>query len=229
MDCDRVLMIVVVKLSGSLFKLEYERLKPFFKLFFSLHKEGIKTAVVTGGGEIARKYIKMARKIGCDESTLDEIGIAISRINAKTFSIGLGDLAFPKVPLTLEEAELALSSGKIPVIGGYHPGFSTNAVAALTAERLKADLFVNATDVDGIYDMNPKLHKNARKLDEIRINELIKMLSLEGYKAGEYELMDLVALKVIQRSKIRTKVVLCDPSVIKKAIKNEKVGTEIIP
>ena len=223
-------MKVVVKLSGSLFgSSSFESLLPFFSLFSTLHKEGVRLAIVTGGGEVARSYIRFARKLGCDESTLDEFGIAVSRLNAKLFASGLGDLAYPKVPVSLGEVEEAFKSGLIVVLGGYHPGFSTNAVAALTAERLKADLLVNATDVDGIYESDPKKSKKARKFERIKIKDLIKLLYSKGQKAGEYELMDIVALKIIQRSKIRTKVVLCDPEVIKKAIEGRKVGTDILP
>lgn len=223
-------MKVVVKLSGSLFRLEeFGRLRPFFNLFSSLHEEGIRLAVVTGGGELARRYIEFARGLGCDESTLDEIGIAASRLNAKLFSSGLGQIAYPMIPTSLYEAAEAFESGRLVVLGGYHPGFSTNAVAALTAERLRVDLLVNATDVDGVYESDPMVHKSAKKLERVSAEELIRTLSSKGYGAGEYELMDLVALKIIQRSRIRTRVVLCDPVTIRKAIEGKKVGTEVLP
>ena len=222
-------MKVVVKLSGSLFGPELEGLDPFFELFSSLHEKGVKLAIVAGGGEVARRYIGFARRHGCDESSLDEIGIAVSRLNARLFASGLGDLAYPRIPTSLEEVGEAFGSGRIVVLGGYHPGFSTNAVAALTAERVRADLLVNATDVEGIYDSDPRVSKDAKLLKRVKVAELTAMLQSKGYGAGEYELMDLVALKVIQRSKIRTRVVLCEPEAIRRAIEGEEVGTEIVP
>ena len=81
--------------------------------------------VVTGGGEIARHYINIARSLGSDEANLDIIGIEVSRLNAKLLLVTLGDQAFSQVPKNLEEVALAAASGKIVIAGGLHPGQSS--------------------------------------------------------------------------------------------------------
>ncbi|MEM2020416.1 MAG: hypothetical protein QXU41_06960, partial [Candidatus Nitrosocaldus sp.] len=60
------------------------------------------------------------------------------------------------------------------------------------------------------------------------VNELLSMLGRESFNAGTYELMDIVALKIIQRSRIPTRVVKADPQVIKDVINGHDLGTEIV-
>jgi len=122
----------------------------------------------------------------------------------------------------------AVETGKIVVTGGLHPGQSTNATSAQIAEKIGASMFVNATDVDGIYTADPRKNKRAKLLRMIKVRELRKILAGESTKAGEYELMDIVALKVIERSKLNTRVVRSDPNIIKRAIEGASVGTLII-
>ena len=121
-----------------------------------------------------------------------------------------------------------MDSGLIVVTGGLHPGQSTNGTAALIAEKIKADEFLNATDVDGIYDSDPNKNKKAKKFKRIDLKKLRSLLVREDSVAGGYDLMDLVALKVIERSKIKTRVLKADLKEIEKAIKGNSVGTEII-
>jgi uridylate kinase len=186
--------------------------------------------VVTGGGITARQYIKIARSLGADEASLDNIGIEASRLNARLLVVALGNQAFPQVPRNLEDVAIARSSGKIVISGGLHPGQSTNATSALIAETVKAEKFINATDVDGIYDLDPKMNKNAKLFKKITINECIKILGSENSMAGTYELLDIVALKVIERSRISTIVIRSDIENIKKAIHSDRfrIGTEIV-
>ncbi|GBC75315.1 Uridylate kinase [archaeon HR06] len=221
-------MKVVIKLSGSLFKLDdLERIKKFKDIFEDFFKRGNQLVLVTGGGEIARKYIEFCRSFGVNEGILDEIGILIAKINAKLLSSILQDIAYQSIPKNLEEVSLALNSKRIVCCGGFHPGHSTNAVAALIAEYIKADLFLNATDVDGIYNKDPKRFKDAKKLNTINIKELIELLYKEDMLAGSYELLDLLSLKILERSKLKTRVILCDPQEVKKALEGKEVGTLI--
>ena len=82
-----------------------------------------------------------------------------------------------------------------------HPGQSTNGTAALIAEKINAEKFLNATDVDGVYDMDPNKYKKAKKFKRIEMKKLRNMLVQEDSIAGSYDLMDIVALKIIERSK----------------------------
>jgi uridylate kinase len=190
--------------------------------------EKVQPVVVAGGGKLARDYISTARSLGSDEASLDILGIEVSRLNARLMIIALGDQAYPVVPEDLEQVSKAVTASKIVVTGGLHPGQSTNATAALIAEKVKASKFLNATDVNGIYDSDPNKNENARLFNEITVKRCIDLLASEDSAAGGYDLMDIVALKVIERSKIPTVVLKSDPAVIKKAISHTAVGTRII-
>jgi uridylate kinase len=190
--------------------------------------EKVQPIVVAGGGEIARRYITTARSFGSDEASLDIIGIEVSRLNARLMIIALGDQAYPAVPEDLEQVSKAVTANRIVVTGGLHPGQSTNATAALIAEKVKAYKFLNATDVNGIYDSDPNKNKDAKLFNEITVKKCIDLLGSEDSAAGGYDLMDIVALKVIERSKIPTVVLKSDPTVIKNAISRSTVGTRII-
>ena len=77
-------MKVVFKLGKFLFplKIQTEKLKSYVKMFEEMFKEGKKLLIVTGGGEVAREYIRVAREYGLDEATCDQLGIEVSRLNA---------------------------------------------------------------------------------------------------------------------------------------------------
>lgn len=220
---------IVIKLSGRIFGMENnEKLLKDYAEFLVKASKVCQPVVIAGGGKIARHYISHARSSGADESTLDELGIEVSRLNAKLLIYALKHKAYPHPPTTLTEVRHAVDSGLIVVTGGLHPGQSTNGTAALIAEKIGASQFLNATDVDGIYDSDPNKNPKAKKFKRIEIRNLRNLLVHEDSAAGGYDLMDIVALKVIERSKIRTRVVKADISTLEKAIKGQTVGTEII-
>jgi uridylate kinase len=221
--------ILVIKLSGSVFnfKTTSKSLKEYAQVLLGIQTK-VQPVVVSGGGIIARHYVNLARSLGSDESSLDEMGIEISRLNAMLLSAALGDSVYPVIPSSLEEISIACQSGKIIVSGGLHPGQSTNATAALICEKIKAHRFLNATDVDGIYDSDPKKNEKAKMFKEITIKKCLDLLNTESTQAGNYDLMDIVAMKLIERSKIPTWVIKSDPKVIRNLImKNSQAGTKI--
>jgi uridylate kinase len=162
-------------------------------------------AVVVGGGRPAREKIAQARERGASWAECDHIGIMTTRENARYLINALGREANRTVPESIYEAA-SIFGKRIIVMGGTEPGHSTDAVAALIADWVKADLFVNASNVDAVYDKNPKKHADAKPLDTIKIDDLMGLLEGEGFNAGEYPLLDHVSLKVIKRSSIRTVV-----------------------
>src|SRR5712692_1846219 len=219
---------IAIKLSGSLFGMENtKRLKQFAEFFVRISKI-CQPIIIAGGGKIARHYILHARSSGADESTLDEIGIEVSRLNARLLIYALQDNAYPHPPTNLKEVVHAADSGLIVVTGGLHPGQSTNATAALIAEKVRAAAFLNATDVDGVYDSDPNKNKNAKKFKRIELKKLRNMLVHQESIAGSYDLMDIVALKVIERSKIKTRIIKADVKTLEKAIKGFPEGTEVL-
>jgi uridylate kinase len=222
---------IVIKLSGSIFSqdLHNTSIKKYAEMLSHISKK-VHPIVITGGGKIARLYINLARRLGSDEATLDIMGIEVSRLNARLLIIALNGLAYSQVPTDLEKVAIAVESGKIVVVGGFHPGQSTNATSALIAEKIKASKFLNATDVDGIYNSDPNTNKNSKLFKEVTIEQCMKILQSGSSMAGTYDLMDIVALKVIERSNISTRVLRSDVANIKNAINGKHwIGTEIAP
>jgi uridylate kinase len=208
-----------------------------YAIMLSEISKKVQLVVVAGGGKVARHYISTARSFGSDEASLDMLGIEVSRLNARLLILALGDQAYPVVPEDLEQVSKAVTgnsgtsssnSSRVVVTGGLHPGQSTNATAALIAEKVKASKFLNATDVNGIYDSDPNKNKDAKLFKEITVKKCIELLGSEDSVAGAYDLMDIVALKVIERSKIHTVVLKSDPTAIKNAISRSGIGTRIV-
>jgi uridylate kinase len=221
---------VAIKLSGSIFSEQRneDTIKRYAEMLTDISID-VQPIVIAGGGNIARHYINLARYLGSDEASLDIMGIEVSRLNAKLLIVALGEQAYSQVPKNLEEVTIAAESGKIVIVGGLHPGQSTNATSALIAEKVRASRFLNATDVDGIYDLDPNISRNAKLLNEITVSECMEILKNGSSMAGTYDLMDIVALKVIERSKIPTRVLRSDITNIKNAIiGTHHIGTEIV-
>ena len=132
----------------------------------------------------------------------------------------------PNIPTHLSELNHLVGTGKVVVLGGLQPGQSTNAVAALAAEITRADFLVNATDVSGVYTADPKKDPKAKLLRSVSIEKLLNWAFAGDVYAGKYELLDPVALKIMQRAKIPTRFVsLEDPSNITSAFRGRDIGT----
>jgi uridylate kinase len=219
----------VLKLSGSLFF--SGNFRPVVRSIENAleNRPELKLVLIAGGGSKAREYIKIASVEGADQATLDEIGIMVSRINAMILAVSLGEFSVAAVPETLSRLVDALSGVRCVAIGGLHPGQSTNAVGAIVAEKVRAHRFINATDVDGVYTKDPRKFKEAKVVDKLTTKELERILGEESMKAGGYDLMDMVALKLVERSKIDTWIVKCIPKTIEAALEGNRIsGTEIV-
>lgn len=220
---------IAVKTGGFLFpsKLNATKIQQYVKTLRKLAEKGDHLLVVTGGGENARRYINVARKAGVDESTCDQIGIEISRLNAYLLISLLGNSAYSALPTTIRDVKRLFQSGKIVVMGGLTPGHSTTAVGAIAAEAIKADRYIISSDVDGIYTTDPKLHRNAKKLEEVTTTQILKMIANKQLWAGSYQL-DFVALKIIERSRIPTYFIDGrNTSSLLRVVGGEKIGTYI--
>lgn len=221
-------MKAVVKLGGALFKRDPDvnAIRTMGKTLASFVGEGNQLVAVTGGGQNARVYIDAARNLGADESTCDLLGIGITRANAELLRLALGGTAVPKIPTLLSELTHHVSAGKAVVLGGLQPGQSTNAVAALAAEITRSDFLVNATDVDGVYTADPKKNPKAKLLRSVGVDKLLAWALAGDVYAGKYELLDPVALKIMQRARIPTRFVsIEDPSNITSALRGRDIGT----
>ena len=219
---------VVIKLSGSLFSFDkdYSQVKKITKTLDEISRNGYNVVAVAGGGKTARNMQNAARNFHADEAFLDQLGIDVSRIHAKILTTCTTN-SCQDIPKTLDEVVRCLSSSKIVFTGGLSPGQSTNATAALIAERTKAKLFINATDVDGVFTSDPRKNKNAKLIKSITTKNLLSKVVNDKMSAGTYDLMDLLSLKIIERSKIPTIVIKCDSGRIKSAISGKSKGTKI--
>ena len=197
---------IVISIGGSVILAEEADVSFLRKLVNLLKKfsKQYKIYVIVGGGKIARTYIKKGRELNLDEDTLDEVGIEITRVNAKlqtsTIGISNGD-----IPLTTDEAERI--DKPIVIMGGTVPGHSTDLVGAELSEKTKANKFIIATNVDGIYDKDPNKYSDAKQLKELTIKELIKKYGTEWGVAESNVVIDGPALEIIDKAKIPTFVV----------------------
>lgn len=226
MSIDRVLL----KISGKIINPENAELIGRYALVVSkLVDEGYRVAVVVGGGPYARSYIKCARALGLSNAQADMVGIEVSRVNALLLAYALGERAYVPIPRNIEEVEEAWSTRKVVVVGGLQPGQSTAAVAAIVAETLGIKRILYATDVEGVYDRDPRKFPNVKKLDSITVDELAKVLS-QKFEAGGYELLDPLAMQVVKRSCIEV-IVFNGYNIenVMKAARGEAVGTLIVP
>ncbi len=224
-------MRAVVKLGGALFRREpnVTALRDMGKVLGVFVEEGNQLVVVAGGGENARMYIATARKLGGDESTCDLLGIQLTRANAELLRLAIGLTASSKIPTTLSDLPHLAGSGKAVVMGGLQPGQSTNAVAALAAEITRAEILVNGTDVDGVYTEDPKKYPKAKLIRFVHVDKLLTWAMGGEVFAGRYELLDPLAIKIMQRAKIPTRFVsLGDPGNIIAALQGKDIGTRVV-
>jgi uridylate kinase len=194
---------VVLSLGGSVLipTLEEHRLARYAAVIKELAGYARIYVVVGGGGE-ARRYITAARNLGCSEASADEVGIAVTRLNAMLLAGVLGDAACPLIAGSQAEAMAYGATGRIVLMGGITPAQTTDAVAAVLAERCGADLMVNLTSVDGIYTADPKMDPAAERLDRLTPEKLLEIVGTGSLMAGANTVIDMIAAKVIQRSGI---------------------------
>jgi uridylate kinase len=119
----------------------------------------------------------------------------------------------------------------VVVVGGFQPGQSTAAVAALAAEASNSELMVLATNVDGVYERDPRLFKDAKLIPHLTTKELTQILEeSQSNNAGGYELLDPVAIKILNRSKIRVIVMNYKRlGKVKEVLKGSEISTLIEP
>jgi uridylate kinase len=224
-------MRAVVKLGGALFRRDPDvtALKQMGKVLEGFVAEGNQLVLVAGGGENARTYISAARKLGAEESTCDLLGIQITRANAELLRLALGSIASSKIPTALSDLPHCVGSGKAVVMGGLQPGQSTSAVAALAAEITRAEILVNGTDVEGVYTEDPKKNPKAKLIRSVHVDKLLNWAMSGEVFAGRYELLDPLAIKIMQRARIPTRFVsLGDPSNVLAALQGKDIGTRVL-
>jgi len=221
------LKTLVLKISGK-FVSPYDTplVEGYAKTLEALRRK-YKLAVVVGGGSVARKYIELAPP---SKGLKDLIGIEVSRLNALLLSMHTPS-AKKVIPKSASEVLELWDGEDILIVGGLQPGQSTNAVALVVAELVGADLVVNATTVDAVYDKPPS-QPGAKRIEKIKARELQRLLESFDWKnePGRYELMDSIALQIAERSKIPIAVIYGgEPERIPSIVEEEAWGTLILP
>lgn len=225
-------MKVVVSIGGSVLAptVGSERVGAYAGVIERLSDEGHELGIVVGGGPTAREYIEAARDLGANEIELDNLGIAVTRLNARLLIAALDDRAAPTPAQDHETALEAFRRGDTPVMGGTVAGHTTDAVGTALAEYVDADLLVYATSVPGVFDADPNEVENARKYESLSATELKDVVSGIDLDAGSNAPVDLLATKLLERSGLSAVVVDgTDPESLAAAIAGDHDGTEIVP
>jgi len=219
---------IVISIGGSVLLSAEADTSFLLNLKHLLEQESKKSKIylIVGGGHIARHYIKLGRELQFSEDILDQIGIDITRVNASLLA-NLLKSANTTIPHSTTQA--AQLKNSIVVMGGTNPGHSTDMVGAELAEKVHADLYVIATNVDGIFDKDPNKYDDAQQITEITIDQLITQFGTSWESAGKNTAIDGPALSVIQKSKIST-VVLNGKRLdeLQKSLNNEPFDGTII-
>lgn len=223
-------MKLVIRIGGSVVAspLNPKLIGEYADLLTELKSEGHELVVVVGGGKAARLYVQAAKELDLPEKEQDLVAIFVTRLVAWLLARKLGEKTCEKIPETIEDAEKCLKRNRIVVMGGLKPGMTTDTVAALLAQKLKADMLIKATNQDGIYTMDPKKHPEAKLLENIKFEDLDKIFEKAEHEAGIHQILDPEATKILKKTRMKTVVLNgYNPKNILKAVKGEKIGTTI--
>jgi uridylate kinase len=195
---------VVLSLGGSLIYGEKGLDRKFLESIKQIIEESDHSfGVVTGGGKKARDYAEEVRKKGGSEFDADVAAIRATKENAKELINVLGSLAYEKVADDFNEAREGAKKSKVVVMGGTIPGITTDTDAVLLAEALHAKRLVNISNVDAIYDSDPRKNPMAKRFKRLNYEQLVKLaIESDTRRAGEHFIFDILACKLISRSKI---------------------------
>ena len=144
---------------------------------------GVQVGIVIGGGNFWRGRTSET----IDRTKADQIGMLATVMNCIYVSeifrlVGMGTEIFTPFQcaaftelFSKDKAVAALAAGKVAFFAGGigHPYFSTDMGTVLRAIEIEADMILSARAVDGVYDADPKIDKNAKKYDTIPIREVV--------------------------------------------------------
>ena len=223
-------MKIVLRIGGSVVASppNPQLINRYVEIIRQILEENHQMVVVVGGGKPARELIQIAKDLGLNEREQDEVAISVSRIFAQLISMRLGGYDWKDIPASVTETMDILEKRGIVVMGGLRPGMTTDAVAALVASEMNADLIVKATDQDGIYTKDPKKYADAEKIDEMSFEDLSRLLERDRHVAGIHQIVDPEAVRILREKGIKTIVVNgFNPKNVIAALRGEKVGTLI--
>lgn len=226
---------VLIKISGQMLKkadnsLDGERLRLVAAQLRAVQALGIRTAVVMGGGNIVRGQ-HAAQKNAIERVTADHMGMLGTVINGLALmdtleKMGVETRVMSAIPIDrlaepyiLRRATRHLDKKRIVIFvaGTGNPYFSTDTAAALRGSEIGADLLLKATNVDGVYDADPKKNRKAKKFDKVSFNECIEK---------QLHVMDATAFTLCRENNLPILVLdLFEPGSLKKGVEGKKIGT----
>jgi len=221
---------VIIRVGGSIVAspVNTQLIAQYVELLKKLAKVKHEIVVVVGGGSLAREFIKYAKVMGLNQPEQDMVAISVSRLIAQLFILKLANIGSGTVPTSIGDLAKELKKGKVIVMGGLKPGMTTDTVAALAAEKIKADLLVKASDQEGIYTKDPRKHKDAKKIDRLSFDDLTRLFELDRHEAGIHQIIDPEAVKILRRSRTKTVVVSgFKPENVLSAIRGDRIGTVV--
>lgn len=199
--------IVVISLGGSLIvqeNIDINFLKEFRKVILKYLQKDMKFIVICGGGRTARNYQNAAKEIAnLNRDDLDWIGIHATRINAHLIRTIFRDYAHPKI--IKNPTEKIKFKEKILVASGWKPGFSTDYDAVLLAKNFNAKKLVNLSNINYIYDKDPKKFPNAKIIKKISWKDFRKIVG-NKWDPGLNAPFDPIASKEAQKLKMEVAI-----------------------
>lgn len=164
-------------------------------------EKGKKFIIFVGGGEIARDYQEAARILGAlGNQDLDQIGIEATYLNATLLRLVFKDLADQKI--LKDPREKLKTKKKIIIGGGFEPGWSTDFDAVLAAKAYGSGMVINLSNIDYLYDKDPKRFKDAKPLKEASFAELLLIIG-KKWSPGANLPFDPKAVRLAKKEKMK--------------------------
>ncbi len=184
----------------------------------TVHDHNIQLGVVIGGGNIFRGVAAAAK--GMDRASSDYMGMLATCINALALQDALESIGVEtRVQSAIEMAQIAepyirrksvrhLEKARVVIFaaGTGNPYFTTDTAAALRGMEINAEVILKATNVDGIYNKDPKKHDDATKVREIShhqaLSQGLKVIDSTAISLCMDNNMPIVIFKLMQRGNI---------------------------
>jgi uridylate kinase len=168
-------------------------------------EKGYRFIIITGGGKTARKYQNAARELAeLKNDDLDWLGIHSTRLNAHLIRTIFRKYAHPQI---IKDPTQKISfKEKILVAAGWKPGFSTDFDAVLLAKQFNAKRLINLSNIDYVYDKDPRKFPDAKIITKINWKDFRKIVG-NKWDPGLNAPFDPIAAKEAQKIKMEVAVI----------------------
>ena len=159
---------IIISLGGSIVNPNLPD-PDFINIFKALILEEIKNGkrfvIIVGGGKTCRNYQDaLSKTITASTTDLDWIGIYATHLNAQLVRMSFGDVAANEI--VIDPSVLQTFSKAVIVGAGWKPGWSTDYDAVMMAKQVGAKKIINLSNIEYVYDKDPKKYDDARKITE---------------------------------------------------------------